>query len=79
METAPLEQRAVVERLRAIGISESYASQLARSIRPPSKPLAIDIFRRTGMKLGPIADLTEQQIDVLETVVGRGKAKGRAS
>lgn len=60
-------------RLREAGISESYASLIANGHRQPSKPLAIHIFRETGLKLGPIASATDDDIDALERVVGRGK------
>jgi len=36
--------------------------------RDPSRPLAIHIFRRTGWKHDVIADLTDEQIDLLETI-----------
>jgi len=48
---------------------------LARGIRSPSAPLAIDIYRKTGVKLVPISEATEEDIDALERVVGRGKAR----
>lgn len=64
----------LAERLRGLGISESYASLLARNKRPPSKPLAIHIYREIGVKLGPIAEATDDDIDALERIVGRGKA-----
>lgn len=63
----------VAERLRGAGISESYASLIANGRRAPSQPLAIEIFRKTGMKLGPIASASDDDIDVLERLVGRGK------
>lgn len=71
MAVASNTERAVAERLRSIGISESYASQLARNIRKPSQPLAIRIFRQTGLKLGPIARATDEDIEALERLVGR--------
>lgn len=50
------------------GISLSYASEIVNDRRAPSRPLAIHIFRRTGWRHPIIADLTDEQIDVLETV-----------
>jgi len=52
----------------ATGISQSYASMIANGVRAPARPLAIHIFRRTGWKHPVIADLTDEQIDVLETI-----------
>lgn len=74
METATSGGVALAERLRALGISESYASLIARNKRSPSKPLAIHIYREIGVKLGPIADADDADIDALERIVGRGKA-----
>lgn len=54
----------------ATGISIPYASQLLNNKRQPSRPLAISIYRKTGRKLGPIADLSEEDIDTLERIDG---------
>lgn len=61
----------IAEKLRAIGISESYASQLSRSVRRPSQPLAIRIFRETGIKLGPIAGASKAEIEALDRMLSR--------
>lgn len=58
----------------ATGISIPYASQILSGKRPPSRPLAIHIFRQTGWKHPLIADLTPEQIDTLETVEPWGRA-----
>lgn len=50
----------------AAGISVPYASQLLSGKREPSQGLAIRIFRRTGRKLGPIANFSDEVIAVLE-------------
>jgi hypothetical protein len=52
----------------AAGISKSYASEILNDIRRPSRPLAIHIFRRTGWRHSVIADLTGEQIAMLETI-----------
>jgi hypothetical protein len=52
--------------LKALGLSRSYASQLARGMRLPGLPLAIRIWRQTGEKLGPIAGLGRAEIARLE-------------
>lgn len=62
---------AIAEKLRAIGISESYASQLSRSVRSPSQALAIRIFRETGIKLGPIAGASKAEIEALDRMLSR--------
>ena len=53
------------------GISLPYASQILSGTRPPSLPLAINIFRKTGRKFGPIARASDEEIDVLERVQDR--------
>lgn len=50
----------------AAGISVPYASQLLKGRREPSQSLAIRIFRRTGRKFGPIANLSDDVIAALE-------------
>lgn len=52
----------------AVGISPSYASMILSGARPPSRPLAIAIYRATDWRHPLIADLTDEQIDVLESV-----------
>ena len=50
----------------AIGISQSYASQLLSGARPISAAQAIKAYRATGVRLSPIAEATEAEIEVLE-------------
>ena len=50
------------------GISKSYASEIVNGKRPPSRPLAIHIFRSLGWKHPTIAALTEAQISTLEAI-----------
>lgn len=50
------------------GISVPYASQILSGARAPSRALAITIYRRTGRKFGPIAALSDEQIDFLEKI-----------
>lgn len=63
--------KALVE---ATGISPGYASMILNDSddpklsRTPPRALAIRIFRGTGWKHPSIADLTDEQISVLETV-----------
>ena len=53
-------------RLKALGVSAPYASQLAHGTREPGLGLAIRIWRRLGLKLGPLVGLTRGQIARLE-------------
>lgn len=50
-----------------IGVqSEGYVSDIEKGFKPPSKPVAVRILRATGIKLGPIANLTDAEIALLE-------------
>jgi hypothetical protein len=49
-------------------ISLSYASEIVNGKRTPSRSLAIHIFRKTGWRHAILADLTDEQMDVLEAV-----------
>jgi hypothetical protein len=48
-------------------ISKSYACEILGA-RSPSRSLAIHIFRTTGWRHGSIADLTAEQMNVLESI-----------
>lgn len=52
----------------AVGISKGYASDILNDKQPPSRPLAIHIFRKTGWRHPCLADLTDEQIDLLEKI-----------
>lgn len=52
------------------GISVSYASEIVRGKRTPSRSLAISIYRKTGRKFGPISALPDTDIDTLERIEG---------
>lgn len=56
----------LAKRLVEAGISQPYASQISRGRRAPSLPLAIKIYRVIGVKMGPITDASEDEIDTLE-------------
>lgn len=53
--------------LQRIGVSKPYAHQIARG-HSPSVEMALRILKGTGVKLGPIADLSDEQIAVLEAM-----------
>jgi transcriptional regulator with XRE-family HTH domain len=51
------------------GISKSYASEILAGKRPTlGRPLAIHIYRTTGWRHQSIADLTDDQVDMLEEI-----------
>lgn len=52
------------------GISPSYAHMILSGDRTPSLTRAIDIFRKTGLKFGPIANATAEDIEVMARVYG---------
>lgn len=56
------------ELAEAVGISKSYASEILSDTRNPSRALAIHIMRKTGWRHHVIADLTDEQIDLLEQI-----------
>lgn len=57
-----------MELARLAGISKSYASEILSGKREPSRPLAIHILKVTGWRHTLIADLTAQQILVLDQI-----------
>ena len=59
------------ELVEASGISPSYASMIlsdGEHRRIPPRGLAVCLFRKTGWKHETIADLTDEQIALLETI-----------
>lgn len=52
------------------GISKGYASDLLAGKKTPSPSTALRIFNATGVKLGPIASLSDAEIAVLEKMHG---------
>ena len=59
---------------QATGISRSYANEIMSGARQPSRALAIHILRKTGWRHPLISELSDAQIDVLETVEPWGRA-----
>lgn len=70
---------AVSDIVAQAGISKSYASEIRSGVRKPSRPLAIHIFRKTGWRHSLIADLSDEQIAVLEQVEPWTPTKADAS
>lgn len=48
--------------------SVPYASQVLNDRRPPSIGTALAIFDKTKIKLGPLANITDDEIEVLRKV-----------
>ena len=46
----------------------SYASMILGGSRQPGRPLALHIYRSTGWRHDSIADLTDEQMAVLESL-----------
>lgn len=67
-------QRDLAKRLRSIGISESYASEIVNEKRAPSMALALRIHAELGEKLGPLAGVEDGDIPALRRVHGREAA-----
>lgn len=63
-----------VELAKAAGISRSYACEIVGGSRNPSRALAIHILRTTGWRHALLADLSDEQINVLEAVEPWGRA-----
>lgn len=63
----------LAKKLTGIGISESYASQLANSPprRKPSLGLALKIYHKLGVKMGPLVGAMADEIPALERLAER--------
>lgn len=59
------------ELAKEAGISVPFASQVIGGVKPLPRALAIKIYRWKGLKLGPIAEASDTDIDVLERFEGR--------
>ncbi len=64
-------------RIVALGVSRSYASEIVSGNRSPSVPLAIRIFRKIGVKLGPLVNASEDEINALESVNAKRMARSQ--
>ena len=53
------------------GISVPYASELLSGKRTPSTRLAIDIFKKTGLRFGALVGASEQEIGALDRLTPR--------
>lgn len=62
-----LTPKALVE---AVNISPSYASMILSGDRPLPLPLAISIWRKLGVKMGPIAEASDNDIEAAARLHG---------
>ncbi|MCW1431374.1 hypothetical protein [Novosphingobium sp. JCM 18896] len=76
MTDAPPSIKALIE---ATGISQSYGSMILSGARIPPRALAIAIYRKTDWRHDTIADLTDEQMAVLESVEPWTPPKQRAA
>jgi transcriptional regulator with XRE-family HTH domain len=58
-----------------LGISKGHASEILRGETAPSQKLALRIFRRFGVKLGPLAHATAGEIKALEQLAAKQEAQ----
>jgi transcriptional regulator with XRE-family HTH domain len=56
------------ELVEATGISRGYASDILNGKQAPSRPLAVHIYRKTGWRHPLLAGLSDEQLDVLESI-----------
>lgn len=66
------EQSAVAKTIRAAGIKSGHAYDIAGGRRSPSEKLALELYRATGLKLGPLIDLNDNDVDQLARIKGVG-------
>ena len=61
----------LAKRLLDAGVAKGgHAYDLANGRRIPNPALAVRIFRALGVKLGPVANLSDEEIAVLEKMHG---------
>lgn len=68
MQTLPDKPKPLAELL---GISIPYAYALLGEKRPWTQALAITAFRKTGCKVGPLANASDEDISALERIVAQ--------
>ena len=67
-EQTGMDKPTFTELVEATGISRGYASDILNDKQPPSRALAIHIYRKTGWRHSLIDGLTDEQLEVLEAV-----------
>lgn len=59
-ETSP-----IYKAMRLAGVRASYASMIASGQRQPSMKLALEVYDKTGVKIGPLTNRRKRDITVL--------------
>lgn len=59
-----------VDVARALGVSRPYAWQLLKGDRTLTTAMAVKIARKTGHKIGPVADASDAELAILERFEG---------
>lgn len=68
MCTWVMEKPTIRTLMEAVPISKTYAAVILNGEQPPSRPLAIYIYRQTGWRHDLIRDLSDEQLDMFEAV-----------
>jgi transcriptional regulator with XRE-family HTH domain len=69
-ETAAPEAIRPTDLAEKLQISTPYASQLLSGARVPKLELALDMFKRSGVKLGPLKGKSDEEIETLRKALG---------
>jgi transcriptional regulator with XRE-family HTH domain len=64
---APIQMRPT-DLAEKLACSVAYASQLLSGARVPSIPRALEIYDKAGVKLGPLANATDEQIEAVRSM-----------
>lgn len=54
---------------KRVEVSRPYITKVRRGAQPPSKRVAVRIWRETGVKLGPLAGKSDDEISVFARFV----------
>lgn len=58
----------IYTKLVNMGVSKAYASQIANGKRKPSLAMAIRVFRKIGLKIGPLEGASKRDIEAAERI-----------
>jgi len=64
-QTAPKHPIRPTDLASAMGWSVPYASQVLTSARPPTLSTALKVFDKTGVKIGPVEQASDDEIALL--------------
>jgi len=65
----PEREPSAQQRLRAIGVSATFASNIVNGVRVPSIPLMLDIYEKTGLRYGLIRNGSPEDIAALRRLL----------